>query len=326
MELQNKYILQAFEVEDINTRQNFTFKYNPYDESVTTIDTTINKPSKVIIFYNKDFPFECKSAYDYFVYLYNKSLTHKDNTNIFFIGWVNPSNYLPIDEYEFKLPYEGIIKNRLNEINNDLLDLITDNNIKDIILENTYISGGCIASLIKEEEMHDYDYFFKNKESLNIVKNYFETIYDNTREIEVPKHNGCTKTKLLSKGFYSDKELLVTDNAITIGRYQLILKDYGQSQEVCSKFDFIHGMCSYDILNNELFIDKFTYDNIQSGYLIYNNSSDTPITSFYRMNKFLQRGWRIDRKEQAKLIKKINEYEMNSDELNDLEGLTWYEE
>lgn len=53
------------------------------------------------------------------------------------------------------------------------LSSITDENVKKMVSENTIITGGCIASMLLQEPVNDYDMYFTNKETTWAVANYY---------------------------------------------------------------------------------------------------------------------------------------------------------
>ena len=74
--------------------------------------------------------------------------------------------------------------------------------------------------------------------------------------LKVKYSNGLT----LYIGSFKDRKLVITNNAITIGEYQIILKDIGEPSDVVGKFDFKHNMhwVEYDdihAINNNFYLD-----------------------------------------------------------------------
>lgn len=62
-----------------------------------------------------------------------------------------------------------ILRNKIN----DWIDSIDDPNVKIAVRENTIVTGGCIASMLLNEEVNDYDIYFKNKETTLAVALYY---------------------------------------------------------------------------------------------------------------------------------------------------------
>jgi hypothetical protein len=50
---------------------------------------------------------------------------------------------------------------------------ITDERVRGLVQENTIVTGGCIASMLLKEEVNDFDVYFKNKETVVAVAEYY---------------------------------------------------------------------------------------------------------------------------------------------------------
>jgi hypothetical protein len=55
----------------------------------------------------------------------------------------------------------------------DFLKSITDPEVRDLVKNNSFITGGCIASMLLKEKVHDYDIYFTNKETVLAVAKYY---------------------------------------------------------------------------------------------------------------------------------------------------------
>jgi len=107
MGLQNENIKQAFEVEVISSRKNYSFLYIPEINQVQMLNTSRGYekyeiecifPDDTLSEFGTKFPFKCETAYDYFCYMYKKSLMRDETYSIYFIGWVDPKTFQPIEE------------------------------------------------------------------------------------------------------------------------------------------------------------------------------------------------------------------------------------
>jgi len=56
---------------------------------------------------------------------------------------------------------------------NEWLETIGDKEVKELVKKNTVITGGCIASMINNEEVNDFDVYFTNKETVLAVAKYY---------------------------------------------------------------------------------------------------------------------------------------------------------
>jgi hypothetical protein len=55
------------------------------------------------------------------------------------------------------------------------INTITDDNVKNLVKENTILTGGSIASMLLNEDVNDYDFYFRNKETTKAVAEYYVT-------------------------------------------------------------------------------------------------------------------------------------------------------
>jgi hypothetical protein len=56
---------------------------------------------------------------------------------------------------------------------NEWLESIGDEEVKNLVRKNTVITGGCIASMINNEKVKDYDVYFTNQETVVAVARYY---------------------------------------------------------------------------------------------------------------------------------------------------------
>lgn len=103
---------QAFEVENIRNRNNFTFVFEPTTKQVDMFDTSRQVGKRLEMTYREKGglllpvggprnanmnPLDCFHAYDYFKALYDKSLRGLSG-DICFLGWVDPDTIQPLAE------------------------------------------------------------------------------------------------------------------------------------------------------------------------------------------------------------------------------------
>lgn len=85
----DKSVRQAFEVEQIATRRNYTFEWDPILGKLIVWDTSRGVGKKYFDEDNTD------GAWDRFKDIYQQSLR---NFQAPFLGWVNPDTIEPLDE------------------------------------------------------------------------------------------------------------------------------------------------------------------------------------------------------------------------------------
>lgn len=94
---------------------------------------------------------------------------------------------------------------------NKFLESIKDENVKKLISENSIITGGAITSMLLNEEVNDYDYYFTNKETCIEVAKYFasEFLKANPNAKIAPKiivKDGRVKIEIKSAGIAAEGE------------------------------------------------------------------------------------------------------------------------
>ena len=71
------------------------------------------------------------------------------------------------------------ISEKLNNVFNAYLKSIKDENVRNLVSKSTIISGGAIMSMLCDEEINDYDLYFKNKETALAVMQYYANLFNN---------------------------------------------------------------------------------------------------------------------------------------------------
>ena len=167
------------------------------------------------------------------------------------------------------------IEKLLTGVMNNFLESINDPDIRNIIKERSYITGGSISCMLIDEYVNDYDIYFYNKEDADKVKTYFET--------KILKTSSDDKFKVK----------LITDNAINLSdKIQLIIKFVGEPKEVTDKFDFKHIKSYYDCNTQKLHLTNDVYQLVCEKELVY-TGSEYPLSSLFRLKKYIKKGWNV---------------------------------
>jgi hypothetical protein len=199
-----------------------------------------------------------------------------------------------------KLKY---IKIRLELEKQQLTDMLPEE-FRERFQKLAYIAGGCIYSIYNNTEPKDYDFFLRDSKLANDLRKYF---------ISLSGYHG----KTVSGGMYKDSSLVVTENAVTLGKHQIITRWVGEPMEVCGEFDFCHLQYYYDGNEIETISD---FEFLESKTLRYNESRARDIVgSVMRLNKFVERGMKAPQKEVSKMLLKLKEVGFNEREVEILE-------
>lgn len=176
--------------------------------------------------------------------------------------------------------------------------------------KESYIAGGSIYSVYRNEQVNDIDFFIETAD----LKMRLLTYFKNLNNLKVKWYGG----KATRIGTYKGYKLIITDNAISIGDYQIVMKDYGKPEEVVGKFDFKHNMNyvkdgKFVSIEDEFYLDL---DEIR-----FNDERARDIVStIMRTLKFQRKGWKVPPKELAKMLVKLTEVGFNDEELELLNG------
>ena len=180
----------------------------------------------------------------------------------------------------------------------NFVDSIEDDVVKQLVRNNTIITGGCIASMLLGEKVNDFDLYFTNFETAQAVANYYVERFEvRNREgipcnIFVDTQDQRVKIVIKSSGIASEegtsepyqyfesqpdheaqqyvgelmgdageiedtyqetkdlaleveegnyRPVFMSTNAITLSdKVQIVLRFYGQADQLHENYDFIH--------------------------------------------------------------------------------------
>jgi hypothetical protein len=236
------------------------------------------------------------------------------------------------------------IKKSLNSKFNKWVDSITDNEVQKVVRNNTIISGGALVSLLTGVEVNDYDVYFKTKEAVLAVANYYVSQFNTVHKSEavIKDEDGRIKIFIQSKGVAGEepseteeteevileadnqeekphyRPVYLTSNAITLSdKIQIVIRFWGDVSEIHTNYDFAHCTCSWSSWDNELLLPEKALECIINKELYYIGSK-YPVCSIIRSRKFLQRGYTINAGQYLKMCLQVSELDLhNIDVLKD---------
>jgi hypothetical protein len=225
---------------------------------------------------------------------------------------------------------------------------ITDEKVQKIARANTIVMGGCIASLLLNEKVNDYDIYFRTKEAAFEIAKYY---LKNTEAFMV--EDGENSFYIKAEGLHVDLQaeaayatdladsleeeaLLITSkegekkyrvayissNAITLtDKIQLITRFYGEPSTILESYDFVHCTnywCSWEKIKlgldatvhyGELVLNQEALAALLTKELKY-IGSQFPICSVFRIRKFLKRGFTINAGQILKILLQIGQLDL----------------
>ena len=112
------------------------------------------------------------------------------------------------------------------------------------------------------------------------------------------------------------RPVFLSENAITLtNKIQLIIRFYGEPDQIHNNYDFVHATCYWDHHKQHLELPSDALEALLSRTLTYKGSL-YPIASIFRAKKFIERGWRITAGELLKIMWQISE--LNLKDMNTL--------
>lgn len=192
------------------------------------------------------------------------------------------------------------------------LKSIEDKDVRTEVKNNSIITGGAIVSLLLNENVNDFDVYFTNKQTVLKVAEYYRKMLvkedpanGNIRIVDESPNDttdGRIKIVIPSLGIIRDKKIkkkkkfypeILTDNAISLSDdIQLIIRFYGNAEQIHENFDFIHVMSYWKSDDGKLYLNPDSVEAILAKELRYRGSL-YPLASMFRLRKFLTRGWTI---------------------------------
>ena len=235
------------------------------------------------------------------------------------------------------------IKAVLTKKHKDFVATIQDEEVRKLVDKNSIITGGSIVSMLLGEDVNDFDYYFTDQNTCEKVAHYFAKQFNqltgksvevqtmgNGRERVFIKSAGVAEDETVEKSTteFDDKGLeslglkelteikaeekpeyrpvFLSSNAITLtNKVQLIIRFYGEAEEIHSNYDFVHATCYWESKNGNLTLPAKALEAILTKELIYQGSK-YPLASIMRTKKFVQRGWSINAGQFLKMALQLN--------------------
>lgn len=135
---------------------------------------------------------------------------------------------------------------------------------------------------------------------------YFEaTPNEQAAENFLDKQEKTSNAKLdpFSPVFLSENAISLTD------KVQLVVRFFGEPQDIHRNYDFDHCKCWYDLATDHLGTPQEALLSLMSRTLRYSGSL-YPLCSLFRMRKFVARGWVINAGEILKMGFQVSELNM----------------
>lgn len=195
--------------------------------------------------------------------------------------------------------------------------------LHDIVRRDTIVTGGCIASMLLGEEIHDVDLYFRTYETAVAVAQHYvaewkkphikvEELLDlrgQKRVRVVVKSEGIASPGARKAKPGSFAPIFLSSNAITLAGYpyplQIVLRFWGEPDAIHDTYDFVHCTNYWEMATGKLVLRPEAMEALLSRTLVYRGSL-YPVCSIMRLRKFIRRGWRINAGQILKILLQVS--------------------
>jgi len=260
-----------------------------------------------------------------------------------------------------------VINSILTKKFNEWVDSIKDDVVKEQVKKNTIITGGAIASLLLGEKVNDFDFYFTNIRTAELVAGYYLGVFNDLHPIpenslmerpylQIDLADGEARIKIYMKsaGIQGEKTdpneyqyfenrpneegtdfvtttlskaddisgeeleteekkyrpIFLTDNAITLsGKIQLIIRFYGNADEIHKNYDFVHCTNYWESSTGRVTLRSAAMESLLTKQLTYVGSK-YPVCSVIRIRKFVRRGFHINAGQILKILMQISQLDL----------------
>lgn len=149
------------------------------------------------------------------------------------------------------------------------------------------------AGIVGENTEDDYQYFEQDPNPNN-AEAFIEQAMEVSEESEKENY----------------RPVFFSSNAITLSNdIQLVLRFYGEPDEIHKNYDFIHCTNYWTSWDNKLVLRKDALEALLTRELRYTGSL-YPLCSIFRTRKFIQRGWSINVGQYLKMVMQLQELDL----------------
>lgn len=205
---------------------------------------------------------------------------------------------------------------------------ITDKQVVSLIEKNSICTGGCIASMLLQEEPNDFDFYFRNVQTALAVARYYVSqhptpdVFEVTEEpdrVLITMHgvldddtsedDAVKKVKEEDSGKYEVK--FISNNAISLSdKLQMVVRFIGEPEKIHENYDFVHATNYWTSWERKVTLRTDALECLLARELRYIGSK-YPICSVMRMRKFIQRGFSINAGQVLKICLQISELDLS---------------
>ena len=145
------------------------------------------------------------------------------------------------------------------------------------------------------ESKPNYQYFESQEPGSTAASDYVSEVIQEIEDETKPKY----------------RPIFLSSNAITLSnKVQLVIRFYGEPEEIHKNYDFVHCTNYWDSATGDLVLHQKALESILSKELRYVGSK-YPLCSIIRTRKFIARGWTINAGQYVKMAFQLQEFDLN---------------
>lgn len=164
------------------------------------------------------------------------------------------------------------------------------------------------AGITGEADTNDYQFFESQPDEVG--ENFVDKV---TKAVE--KADDLSMQPLEDKEKEKYRVIFMSSNAITLSnRVQLVIRFYGEAEEIHKNYDFVHCTNYWIAKDNKLVLNQTALESILAKRLYYVGSL-YPICSIIRTRKFIEKGWRCNAGNYLKMCFQVSELDLTNIEI-----------
>lgn len=177
-----------------------------------------------------------------------------------------------------------------------------------LVNQNVFLAGGALTSVFSNQKINDLDFYFRSERFFENTKDAIESYLE---------QNAISFNPFVTKNARTYR----IENQTTI---QLIENFYGEPSDIYSKFDFTCCMAAFNFETQLFHFHESFFRHLSQKKLVYNTKSNYPISSFYRLKKFLiRKNFNIEMSQILKMAIRCADFDLNDSSVlkEQLEGV-----
>lgn len=169
------------------------------------------------------------------------------------------------------------------------------------------------AGLAGEDGSDDYQYFEGVHDGGEAQDQFLQEELGKLGDVADPSEVKDVAKAVDTKDSAKYRPIFLTANCVTLSdKVQVILRFFGEPEQIHTNYDFVHCTCHWDSKTRKLSLPPAALESILARDLRYLGHSKYPICAMVRIRKFLKRGWNMTAGQMLKIAWSINALNLKS--------------